>query len=70
MKNTEREQEILPEYAFNYSKAKPNRFAARQTEAPVVITGHHYPHPDITGQVKINGDILNSIPETDWDLPQ
>lgn len=28
------------------------------------------PHPDIAGQVKIHGDILGSVPETDWDLPR
>lgn len=38
MKNTQREQEMLPEYNFDYSKAKPNRFAVMQPEAPVMIT--------------------------------
>ncbi len=65
MKNTQREQEILPEYAFDYAKAKPNRFAVIQSEAPVIS-----PHPDIAGKVEIHGDILNSVPETDWDLPK
>jgi hypothetical protein len=31
---------------------------------------HRRPHPDIAGQIKIHGDILNSVPETDWDLPR
>ncbi len=31
---------------------------------------HRCPHPDIVGQVKIHGDIISSVPETDWDLPQ
>lgn len=41
MKNTQRnkkDQDMLPEYNFDYSKAKPNRFAATQPEAPVIIT--------------------------------
>ena len=28
------------------------------------------PHPDIAGKMKIVGDILESVPESDWDLPQ
>lgn len=28
------------------------------------------PHPDIVGKVRILGDTLDSVPETDWDLPR
>jgi hypothetical protein len=28
------------------------------------------PHPDILGRVQIHGDILDSAPEQDWDLPR
>ena len=35
-KSTKQPQEMLPEYGFDYSKAKPNRFAAKQTEAQQV----------------------------------
>ena len=28
-KSTHRDQDMLPEYRFDYSKARPNRFAAR-----------------------------------------
>jgi hypothetical protein len=28
------------------------------------------PHPDIAGQVKIHGDIINTVAESDWDLPR
>lgn len=28
------------------------------------------PHPDIAGKVRILGDILSSVPESDWDLPR
>ncbi|TVR61729.1 MAG: hypothetical protein EA420_11255 [Candidatus Competibacteraceae bacterium] len=31
---------------------------------------HRRPHPDIAGRIKIHGDTLNSVPETDWDLPR
>ncbi len=27
------------------------------------------PHPDIAGKMRILGDVLESIPEADWDLP-
>lgn len=37
-KRAEQEQDMLPEYNFDYSKAKPNRFASMQPEAPVMIT--------------------------------
>ncbi len=33
------------------------------------ISTHRRPHPDIVGQVKIHGDILNSVFEAEWDLP-
>jgi hypothetical protein len=28
------------------------------------------PHPDIAGKGKLLGDIINSVPETDWNFPQ
>jgi hypothetical protein len=30
-------EELLTEYRFDYSKAKPNRFAARMQDGPVVV---------------------------------
>ncbi|MBW4615719.1 MAG: hypothetical protein KME21_21060 [Desmonostoc vinosum HA7617-LM4] len=30
--------DLLPEYEFNYSKAKPNRFASQEKKAPVTVT--------------------------------
>jgi hypothetical protein len=27
------------------------------------------PHCDIAGKVRIIGDIMNTVPEMDWDLP-
>ena len=38
-KSSSRIQEDMPsEYNFDYRKAKPNRFAARQDEGPVTVT--------------------------------
>ncbi len=28
------------------------------------------PHPDIAGKIRIFGDIISSVPETDWNLPK
>ncbi|PIX97095.1 MAG: hypothetical protein CO126_08120 [Hydrogenophilales bacterium CG_4_9_14_3_um_filter_63_34] len=28
------------------------------------------PHPDIVGKVRILGDILDTLPESNWDLPR
>ncbi|MCK6629070.1 MAG: hypothetical protein L6R45_28320 [Anaerolineae bacterium] len=30
-------EEMLPEYDFDYSKARPNRFADRMKEGPLVV---------------------------------
>jgi hypothetical protein len=30
-------QEMAPEYRFDYSKAKPNRFAARMKDEPLIV---------------------------------
>ncbi len=27
------------------------------------------PHPDIVGKVKVKGNIIESLPENDWNLP-
>lgn len=57
----------------------PDSFNDRQVEiivlAPDEALGetpraHRRPHPDIAGQVKIHGDILSTVPESDWDLPR
>lgn len=31
------EDELRPEYRFDYRKAKPNRFAGRAAEGPIVV---------------------------------
>jgi hypothetical protein len=52
----------------------PDHFNNRRVEIIVLTVDEPPPvyrrtHPDIAGQVKIHGDILNSVPETEWDLP-
>ena len=38
MKNTEEsEQDMMPEYNFDYSKAKTNRFAIKQAQVTVTL---------------------------------
>lgn len=45
MKNTQasgsynnKEDDLLPEYDFDYRKARPNRFATQMSKAPVTVT--------------------------------
>lgn len=44
-------EDLLPEYRFDYRKAKPNRFAARMKNGPVVVVlepdvAEAFPTPD------------------------
>lgn len=57
----------------------PDSFNDRQVEIIVLALdeapdktpiAQRRPHPDIAGQVKIHGDILNTVPDSDWDLPR
>lgn len=57
----------------------PDSFNDRQVEIIVLALddapdqtprAQRRPHPDIAGQVKIHGDILNTVPESDWGLPR
>jgi hypothetical protein len=34
---TRKVREMAPEYRFDYKKAKPNRFAARMKEQPLIV---------------------------------
>jgi len=55
-------------------KLPPNK----QLEAILLVVGNaaesdvkrRKPHPDIAGKVKILGNIIDTIPEADWNLPQ
>ncbi len=37
LKKARRQEELKPEYRFDYSKAKPNQFAAKMTEGTVAV---------------------------------
>jgi hypothetical protein len=68
MKNTDStdsEMDMLPEYAFDYSKAKPNRFASTQPKVTVTLD------PDVAAVFptseavnKALRAILSALPET------
>ena len=34
---TRKVQDMVPEYRFDYKKAKPNRFAARMKDEPLIV---------------------------------
>lgn len=40
---------------------------ADATEAP---GKQRAPHPDLAGQIQILANIVDSVPDTDWELPQ
>ncbi len=40
---------------------------ADATEAPFK---RRVPHPDIAGKIQILANIVDSVPDTDWELPQ
>ena len=53
----------------------PDAFNNRRVEIIVLtadepVAVRRRPHPHIAGRVQINGDILGSLPESDWDLPR
>jgi hypothetical protein len=53
----------------------PDAFNNRRVEIIVLtadepVAVRRRPHPHIAGRVQINGDILGSVPESDWDLPR
>jgi hypothetical protein len=53
----------------------PDSFNNYRVEIIILTTddappAHRRPHPDIAGKLKIHGDLLNTVPEADWDLPR
>ncbi len=34
-----------------------------------VVTQQRVPHPDIAGKIQILGNIIDTVPETEWNLP-
>ncbi len=61
------EEDLLPEYNFDYSKARPNRFAVQANETKITVTLES----DVAKVFKTSEDvnkalraILSAIPET------
>lgn len=70
------ERIILETDALGHLKQQPLLPPNRAVEAIFLVledSGEQIvrrPHPDIAGKTRILGDLLGSIPETDWDLPR
>lgn len=52
----------------------PDEFNNRQVEIIILTMDdplpiYRRPHPDIAGKVIIHGNIFDSIPDSDWNLP-
>jgi hypothetical protein len=54
--STARSSDLKPEYRFDYSKAKPNRFAGRSPVQPVVVVLA----PDVAKVFK-DADAVNAV---------
>jgi hypothetical protein len=61
---------------FGNLQAMPKLPANKQFEAIFLIIDNEnsplqkrQPHPDIVGKLKINGDIINTVEQNEWDLP-
>ena len=64
--NEELEEDLLPEYNFDYSKAKPNRFAMTKNDSITIKL-----EPDVAAVFKTSEDvnkalraIISAIPKT------
>lgn len=55
-KRSPKQQELGPEYRFDYSKSKPNRFAAKMSERAVAVVLEH----DVTAVFK-SSEAVNSF---------
>jgi len=58
-------------------KEMPLLPANKQVEAIFLViddrgknNGSRHPHQDIAGKIKITGNIVDTAPEADWDLPR
>jgi hypothetical protein len=64
---TVKDRQVLIELPETFNDCRVEIIVLKVDE-PVIA--HRRPHPDIAGQVKIHGDILKSVSENDWNLPQ
>jgi len=51
------EEDLLPEYNFDYSKARPNRFAPLANETEIIITLD----PDVAKVFKTSTDVNKAL---------
>jgi hypothetical protein len=72
------ERLMLETDASGKLKQMPKLPPNKQLEAIFLVLGdsgescakRRTPHPDIAGKIKILGNILDTVPEADWHLPQ
>jgi len=62
-----KDRQVLIELPDSFNNHQVEIIILTMDDAPPV---HRRPHPDIAGKIKIHGDILSSVPESDWDLPR
>jgi hypothetical protein len=55
--NQDLEDELLPEYNFDYSRARPNRFATQATEKYITITLE----PDVAKFFKTSEEVNKAL---------
>ena len=72
------ERLILETDASGNLKQVPKLPPNKQLEAIFLVIGNstegrvkrRTPHPDIAGKIKVLGNIIDTVPATDWNLPQ
>lgn len=62
-----KDRRVLIELPDNFNNRRVEIIILTVDDPPAV---HRCPHPEIAGRLKIHGDILSTVPETDWDLPR
>lgn len=70
------ERIILETDSSGHLRNPPNLPPNRAVEAIFLILEDtqtakvRHPHPDIAGKVRILGDVFDSTPDVDWDMPR
>ena len=62
-----KDRRVLIELPDSFNNHRVENIILTTDDAPLA---RRRPHPDIAGRLKIHGDILSTVPETDWDLPR
>ncbi len=63
-----KDRRVLIELPDSFNNHRVEIIILTTDDAP--LARRRRPHPDIAGRLKIHGDILSTVPETDWDLPR